>query len=269
MVITENTKISDLIKANPASIDAISSINKHFKKLKNPILRRTLARRVTIADAAKIGGVSVAVFFEKLAAVGFVYENKELDPEPTVTEEPDNSITGSEETMELDVRPVIEGGDDPFQLIMKTIKSIPEGGVLKVINSFEPIPLINILKEDGYQSKVTRPEKGVVHTFFKKGKAVSVVKKKEDKPLVVHDFDQKLQKFCERLNTIDVRPLEMPEPMVKILTELETLPKDQALFVHHKKFPKYLIPELKTRGYQLVEKRIDDHNIDLLIFKEV
>lgn len=268
MLVTTTTKISDLIKANPASIDAIASINKHFKKLKNPILRRTLARRVTIADAARIGGVPVEVFFEKLAEVGFEIDKTVLPDKPAdKQEEADVAIVSDGKVVELDVRPVIEGGSDPFNMIMEAIKDLPEGAVLKIINSFEPIPLITILREKGYESKVERPEEGVVHTYFKKGEAAKETDLSKTENFEPGDFDAKMQEYCERLKTIDVRHLEMPEPMVKILTELEVLPEGHALFVHHKKFPKFLLPELKSRGYQFVQKKIDDHNIDFLFFK--
>ena len=42
MQIAANTKISVLIKENPAAIDAIATINKHFEKLRNPVLRKIL-----------------------------------------------------------------------------------------------------------------------------------------------------------------------------------------------------------------------------------
>ena len=71
MKIDQYTKISQLINANPAVIEAIASINRHFEKLRNPILRKILASRVTIADAAKIGGTTVQQFYEKLGPLGF------------------------------------------------------------------------------------------------------------------------------------------------------------------------------------------------------
>ena len=55
MIIDENTKISKIIKEKPASIEAIASLSSHFKKLHNPILRKVLASRVSVKDAAKIG----------------------------------------------------------------------------------------------------------------------------------------------------------------------------------------------------------------------
>ena len=56
MYINENTKISVLINYNPKSVDAIVSISNNFDKLKIPILRKVLASRVNIKQAAKIGG---------------------------------------------------------------------------------------------------------------------------------------------------------------------------------------------------------------------
>ena len=74
MKINQQTKISALIKENEKAIDAISSINPHFNKLRNPILRKVLASRVTIADAARIGKCNIEVFFKKLAEIGFEVE---------------------------------------------------------------------------------------------------------------------------------------------------------------------------------------------------
>lgn len=53
MKINRQTKISAIIRHNSAAIEAI---NPHFNKLRNPILRKVLAPRVTVEDAALIGG---------------------------------------------------------------------------------------------------------------------------------------------------------------------------------------------------------------------
>ena len=71
MLITAKTKISQLIKYNKKSIDIIASINPHFRKLKNPVLRKLLAPRVNITDAARIGGITVDEFLQKLQQNGF------------------------------------------------------------------------------------------------------------------------------------------------------------------------------------------------------
>lgn len=54
MPITKETKISEIIKKNSKAIEVIASVNRNFKKLENPFLRKLFASRVSIKDAAKI-----------------------------------------------------------------------------------------------------------------------------------------------------------------------------------------------------------------------
>lgn len=269
MKINSSTKISALIKADPKVITVIASINKHFKKLENPILRKVLASRITIADAAKVGGVSVAVFYEKLATLGFEIEDTAaLENKQNITmESPVNKKI--KELVSLDVRPILEGGTDPFKAIMEAVKVLKVAETLEIINSFEPIPLIHKLKEKGYESWTERSEEGVVFTYFKKLKEgdsnldldpVSASK--------TNDFDAKLQSFGDDLTKIDVRLLEMPEPMTTILEALENITSTSGLFVDHKKVPQFLLPELKTRGYEIMYKEVSEHHLQLLIYKQ-
>jgi hypothetical protein len=54
---------------------------------------------------------------------------------------------------------------------------------------------------------------------------------------------------------IDVRGLPPPEPIIAILTRIETLAGDVALIVHHEREPMMLYPELAERGW--LATRID------------
>jgi uncharacterized protein (DUF2249 family) len=176
--------------------------------------------------------------------------------------EPKNVIT-------LDVRPTIQAGNDPFNEIMATIKTLKDDQTLEIINIFEPIPLINKLKKMGYSSKTERPEDGTIHTFFKKDETAGTKEKlQEIKPSNKETFNGKLKFFGDKIKRIDVRHLEMPEPMVTILQEVETLDDDSALFVEHKKIPQYLLPELQDRNFVVLFNEIDANNIQLLIFRK-
>jgi len=167
----------------------------------------------------------------------------------------------------LDVRPTIQGGSDPFNEIMAAIKTLNDNQTLEVINIFEPIPLINKLKGMGYKSSVERKDEAV-HTYFKKDLENGVKTKKEHVYKSDPDeFEKTLSSFGNRVRTIDVRRLEMPEPMVTILKEIETLELDSVLFVEHKKIPQFLLPELEERNYNVVAKKIDTNHVQLLVFK--
>lgn len=170
MTFNRNTRISTLIKENEATIEAIASINKNFLKLKNPIFRRVLAPRVTVSDAAKVGGVKIEVLIKKLEEVGFQFEGTKSKINESQGKKMGNMSKPKEikNLVQLDVRPTLDSGEDPFNIIMKAIKVLKDEETLQIINTFEPIPLIRKLEAKGYESRTERPEEGVVHTFFKK-----------------------------------------------------------------------------------------------------
>lgn len=168
----------------------------------------------------------------------------------------------------LDVRPTIESGKDPFKEILNAIKELPENGVLQVINSFEPLPMINHLSGKGFLSKTERPEPGIVHTYFFMGDRTEDAVLPEIKNTDLTDFEMMVRKFGIKTKTIDVRQLEMPEPMVTILQEVEILPEGFALFVYHKRMPQFLLPELKKRNFEIINHEVDQNNMNLLIYKK-
>ncbi len=169
----------------------------------------------------------------------------------------------------LDVRAGLAVGIDPFTEIMAAKAKLAHDETLQIINTFEPVPLINKMRTMGYKSWTERPEAGVVHTFFKKESAEEV---ENELPRVEtaddSTFQKKLVDYCNKIRKIDVRHLEMPEPMVNILKELETLDDGHALFVEHKQVPQFLLPELKNRNYTYLSNEIDSNQLQLLIFKE-
>ncbi|MBK7226025.1 MAG: DUF2249 domain-containing protein [Saprospiraceae bacterium] len=64
----------------------------------------------------------------------------------------------------MDVRALLDSGKDPFQLILEKLNSLKEKQVLKLINSFEPTPLIEIL-EKGIQNYAETVDENLVFTF--------------------------------------------------------------------------------------------------------
>lgn len=269
MKINSKTKISEIIKENPDSIDTIATINKHFKKLNNPILRKVLATRVTVADAAKIGGVTTELVLDRLSSIGFEIDNKE----PTKSNKDNKFHVESfvnKNIVELDARIDLENGNDPFKSIMTAINNLSDNEVLKVTNTFEPLPLIKVLSEKGFDHKVERTEDNLVLTYFSKNE-IKGIKTEFPTELIEDDpelFDEIFLKFKKKVKEVDVRDLEMPLPMVTILSEIEVLPEKTVLFVHHKRIPQFLLSELDERGYNLIGKKLDDTNTKLLIYKK-
>ena len=137
---------------------------------------------------------------------------------------------------------------------------------MKIINTFEPTPLINVLQKQGFDSYVDPSNDQLIETyFFKTQPSVSP----GVGPGIDHstDWEHILKRFEERLQSIDVRELEMPMPMMTILEALNRLPDDKALYVYHKRIPVFLLTELRERNFDYRIKELSDHDVHLIIFK--
>lgn len=270
MEINSQTKIAALIKHHPDALEAIVSLSPDFKKLRNPILRRLMAGRTSISMASRIGGCTPNDFFKVLQPFGFEADlSIQSDNEsPVELSQPPQFIheVESAQIIPLDVRKMLEAGNDPLKLIQQTINELKPRQVLKIINTFEPSPLIKLLEKQGFQSYTDHLEKNLVETYFyKTGYTTPAVA--EDLPDELNDWDLILQKYGNRVQQIDVRDLEMPMPMMAILEALEVLATDAVLFVQHKRIPVYLLTELKDRNFDYRIKTISNSEVHLLIFK--
>jgi uncharacterized protein (DUF2249 family) len=264
--INANTKINAILKAHPDALEAIISISPKFNKLRNPLLRKVVAARTSIREASKIAGCSPGDFFKKLSPLGFTIDENAA---PNLQDHRSQAsfIQNAEPAMieELDVRPVIESGKDPFSMITRKIKQLEPGKILKLVNTFEPVPLINILSKQGFEYYVETVSENLVNTYFHK--TTSANENIAGGTQSSGDWDNILLQFNNNLVTIDVRHLQMPQPMHTILDTLETLPDDKALFVYHKRIPVFLLPELAERKFDHRIKEITDGEVHLLIFK--
>ena len=267
MTINDHTKIAAILKQCPAALDAIVSLSPRFEKLRNPVLRKLMAGRTSLAMASKIGGCTVQEFFTILESLGFTVE-----PVSSLLVHNENSIPGlskqlnTSDIIELDVRPVLEKNDDPLKLIMEYTRALKPGQVLKIINSFEPAPLMNLLKKQGFESFTEKLHDNLVFTYFYRDIKLPVTSQSAGKA-ISDDWDQLMLKYSGNMETIDVRKMEMPLPMHAILEALDHLPAGKALFVNHKRIPVFLLPELTDREMDYRIKEIADGNVHLLIFK--
>ena len=171
-----------------------------------------------------------------------------------------------EQLVQLDVRPVLAGGPDPFQLIMGKINELEVGQVLEIINTFTPAPLITVLKRQGFSAYTEMVNDQLVHTYFFKDPATTTPVASANESIRSH-WDEVNARFADNLVFADVRGLEMPEPMIHILDALDRLPDDKALFVYHKKLPVFLLPELKERQFDYRVNEIAPGEVHLLIFR--
>lgn len=267
MTIDANTKIGSIIKRHSSALEAIISISTKFEKLRNPLLRKVMAPRTTLAAASKLGNCSVEDFYQKLEPLGFIV-NREIQPAESAKKQVPAFISElrKDQISELDVRTVISSGTDPLKIILEKIKPIAPGNVLKIINSFEPTPLITMLEKKGFETYVDEINPDLFETYFLK-KQMAFVSVEAPQQSGTKSWEHSIKKWSDKLVKIDVRNLEMPAPMHTILEALESLPEENALYVFHKRIPVFLLPELAERGFDYRIHEVKDGEVHLLIFK--
>ncbi|MFB9843849.1 DUF2249 domain-containing protein [Mucilaginibacter ginsenosidivorans] len=271
LTINPQTKIGRLLEVDrDLVIRTLVGLNKKFSKLKNPLLRSLLVKRVSIADACKISKTELTDFMRSMKQIGFKVTG-------------DNPVENNIATLnapfrepldyfELDVRPMLARDKDPLKEILACIKQLEDGQGLKLINTFEPLPLIHLLADKGFSFRVEQPEPNLIVTYF--SKAGSTPDETATIPLTApavdnDQFDRLLKKFDEhRIIFLDVRQLEMPKPMLAILEQTPNLVAGSALYVYHKKIPVYLLPELEKQGLSYVFKKIGPTDVNMLIYKK-
>jgi uncharacterized protein (DUF2249 family) len=252
MVIRATDRIADVIARDEGLIDVFARASPAFERLRNPALRRIMARLITVEQAARIAGLDVADLVARLnARAGSPHPGAPVPATPPVPADvhpapggPEGSGDGP--TLELDVRDELRAGREPFSLIMAAKAKVPEGGTLAIRTIFEPVPLYAVLSKQGFEHRTEKlaDDDWIVrfHRTAAPAATPSAADPGDGEPADPGDE-------AEGVVVLDVRGLEPPEPMVRTLAALETLPADHTLVQINVKEPRFLLPRLAELGF--------------------
>ncbi|WP_108822292.1 DUF1858 domain-containing protein [Dysgonomonas sp. Marseille-P4361] len=153
MDITLETKVADLLKYYPEVETKLLELSPVFSKLKNPVLRRTVARVTSLQQAAGVAGISPAKLIQELrfAAGLSTYNLESKGGDEDDQKEPPAWFDRESIKTIFDVRPIIESGKSPMQEILKLSSGLNRVEILQLITSFKPVPIIDILKQKGFK----------------------------------------------------------------------------------------------------------------------
>jgi len=140
----------------------------------------------------------------------------------------------------LDVREDIRRGQEPFAKIMATVKALTPEQALVLRAPFEPVPLLAALGKRGFAhwAEQSAPDDWTIWFYREPSAPAEGVAGARAAASAEGD-----------MAVLDVRGLEPPEPMVKILERLDTLAPGQRLVVLHERRPMLLYPQLDERGF--------------------
>ncbi|NPA50811.1 MAG: DUF1858 domain-containing protein [Epsilonproteobacteria bacterium] len=160
--ISYDTKISELLDNFENAKDVLISINPKFKKLNNPILRRTLAKVATIKQAAIIGGMDPKELLDKLNQALGVEVERDNSIEDSIKADFDGEIIYS-----YDANKLLDENKNPLAIATKALKEIKDNEAIEIISDFKPQPLIDEFKKSGFKVAVVKKDNNF-YTFIKK-----------------------------------------------------------------------------------------------------
>ncbi|GLU26192.1 DUF2249 domain-containing protein [Brucella sp. NBRC 12950] len=146
---------------------------------------------------------------------------------------------------ELDVRPLLESGVEPFQAIMDAAENLLPGQSLLLVTPFKPVPLFAVMERKGFRAEPQSIGDGDWQTLFSPTQdAVPEIQLSNN----VSSPDI----WPDPSHYLDCSDMQPPEPMVHILAELEGMTRGDVLFALLHREPLFLFPELERRGHEWV-----------------
>jgi uncharacterized protein DUF1858 len=167
--ILPSTKVGALLDRYPELEDVLIGLAPPFKKLRNPLLRKGVARVASLKHAAAVGGMPVNDLVNKLrAAVG---------QEAISSEDTAGSLSYFSEQPEwFDTARIVtsidERSSDPNQMpivaVLQKAARLQAGEILELVTTFLPAPGIEIMKGKGLRVWSVQQGPELIRTYVAK-----------------------------------------------------------------------------------------------------
>lgn len=152
LMITPKTKVGELLEAYPALEEVLIEISPVFAKLKNPVLRRTVAKVATLQQAAIIGNMPVEDLVSRLRSeIGQSIGSEAVEVAGYLSAEPPEWFSSEKIAGHFDATKMINAGESPMNEILHRVKSLNEGEIFELITPFVPAPIIEMILERKYK----------------------------------------------------------------------------------------------------------------------
>ncbi len=166
LIITPKTRVGELLDVYPELESVLLELSPAFKKLKNPVLRKTVGKVATLQQAASLGNISVTELINILRMeVGQqLFEGAEsgdkINYEKPVWFDPGKVSVSFEAT------PLIDSGENPMQEVLAYLEKTNSGEIFLLTTPFVPAPIIDLISKKGYSHYCLKSDQGSCRTYF-------------------------------------------------------------------------------------------------------
>ena len=286
--IKASDKLNTLFDRDERLIDVIAGHSPQLEKLRHSPMRKIMARVTTVAQAARLCKVPTAELLRELNhAIGIEIEPDAVAPADAPADAPANApeqladsppVPSFDGAVEVDVRDELSKGGEPFSRIMSAVAALAPDGVLHLRAPFEPVPLLAVMSKRGFDSRTEKhADDDWSVWFFRTGKAGTEPTSEHETPHPAPAAPQPSAAVAEDVDRddapvrsevwIDVRDMEPPEPLVRTLEVLETLPVGSVLIQRNLRVPQFLLPMLTQRGFHFTIDETQSEEVHVRIWR--
>ena len=130
-----STRLSSALELHPDVLEYIVSLAPHdFERLRNPVMRRLMPPRISLARVAAIAGIPVNAMLEAIGVLtGVSAELEDARPMPQSSAQRPDWLEGLGAVKTVDLLPLDELlEDDPLPPVMTEVKRLQAGEVLLI-----------------------------------------------------------------------------------------------------------------------------------------
>ncbi len=242
-------RISAVLARDPRMLDVLLAASPSFTHLRNPLLRKTMAKLATVEHAARVARIDARALIARLNAA-LAGEAVPDAPIPRIDAPAGSNLPAeladlpAEGIVDCDVREDLRAGREPFNRILTAARTVGDGCALRLRAIFEPAPLYAVLGRQGFEHFTERLADDDWRVWFWRPAGEAPAPLPPPPPQRPMRADP-----GEEFVVLDVRGLEPPEPMVRTLEALERLPRGKTLVPINVRVPQFLIPRLAERGF--------------------
>ena len=166
--VTPDTTVHNLLEAYPELEDVLINIAPPFKKLKNPLLRKSVAKVATIKHVSSVGNVPLNELLYKIReATGQETKTEFYEDKNYFSDKPE-WFSKDKIVLSITEDELIEKDKMTLIVILEKAKDVKTGSIIELITSFLPAPGIDILKFKGYSVWTKKESEDLIKSYFLK-----------------------------------------------------------------------------------------------------
>ncbi len=162
--ITPEITVADLLSTFPDVESALTQLSSSYRALENPVLRAAATQSTTLSQLAQADGISIGIVIGQL---------REAAGQQSLTADSGSDAPAWADATavakSLDARELIQQGGHPLERVMTELGTLNPGEVYQLITPFVPAPMIDLVKQRGFESHTVSHGPDLCHTYFRRG----------------------------------------------------------------------------------------------------